>query len=347
MIIIKNYHIYLYPVILFITIITFPGCFDKIGSKNEYKDKTKFKKLATKLYVDFDTSMQSEKYKSKIDSNRPLFNFFRYYYDKNSLDTAIPQEICKVPKILHYIWLGKKLPEQYMQYLNSWFKYQPDWTYVFWVDNSKNYDLGELKNFDLDDLKKYLEASNINNLPEQKKIVIDVKNINFDNKKFFYESRNYGQRSDILKWEALYRFGGVYIDVDFECINPLDILNHTYDFYAGIQPLDTGIIQLGSAIVAACPHHPILKRCVETIKDDWIHQQITVSTGALHFTKAFCEGVNNNNFISIALPANYFYPCGYEEQRLPRKNWLKPESFAIHHWAGSWLKPDGWDQRDA
>lgn len=337
----KSYYIFLYPVILLTTIITFSGCFEKISSRNEYKDQTKFKNLAKSLYVDFDTSMQTTRYKNKIDANRPLFEFLRYNYEKNSFNNVEPTTICKIPKVFHYIWLGKKLPEQYKPFLDSWFKYHPDWTYVFWVDNPENYYLGELKDFDFDGLNKFLDSNNV----DTKRIVLDVKNLAFDNKKFFDETRNYGQRSDILRWEILYRLGGVYIDVDFECIKPLDMLHYMYDFYTGIQPLDTSFIQLGAALLGARPNHPILKKCVETIKDDWHYQQIVLSTGPLHFTKAFCESVNENNFINIALPASYFYPCGYEEQKLPRKNWIRPEAFAAHHWAGSWLKPEGWDPK--
>lgn len=313
------------------------------NSKNDYKNPEKFGKLAKSLYVDFDTSMQIEKYSSKAATNKPLIDFFRTSYENNSFKNVMPKEKCNIPKIFHYIWLGKKLPEQYDPFLQTWLKYHPDWTFIFWVDNPKNYYLGEIKDFNLDSLKKYIETENISN----KRIVIDIKNINFENKTFFDSTRNYGQRSDILRWEVLYRFGGVYIDVDFECIKPLDILHYTYDFYTGIQPLDTSFIQLGAALLGTIPNHPILQRCVETIKEDWKYPQIILSTGPLHFTKCFYEAFMIGNFVNIALPASYFYPCGYEEQRLPRKNWIRPESFAAHHWAGSWLKPEGWDPKNS
>ena len=336
----KSVNIFLAPAIL-TTILTLPGCFESFRSKSEYKDPTKFKKLAKNLYVDFDTSMQSSKYGNKIETNKPLFEFLRYNYENHSFNNVVPQDICKIPKIFHYIWLGKKLPEQFQPFLETWLKYQPDWTFIFWVDNPENYNLGEFKELDFDGLQKYLQTNDI----KAKRIVLDVKGLNFDNKQFFDTTRNYGQRSDILKWEVVYRFGGVYIDVDFECMRPLDLLHHMYDFYTGIQPLDTSFIQLGAALFGARAYHPILKRCVETIKDDWHHQQIVLSTGPLHFTKSFCESVNDNTFINVALPASFFYPCGYDEQKLPRKNWIKSEAFAAHHWAGSWLKPEGWDPK--
>ncbi len=45
-------------------------------------------------------------------------------------------------------------------------------------------------------------------------------------------------------------------------------------------------------------------------------------------------------FRDIALPASYFYPCGYEQRGTDRELWCKAESYAVHHWAGSWLKKE-------
>ena len=65
-------------------------------------------------------------------------------------------------------------------------------------------------------------------------------------------------KSDIARYEIIYRYGGVYIDTDFECLRPLDFLHYIYDFYTGIQPLDSAYLQLGIGILAAAPAHPYL-----------------------------------------------------------------------------------------
>jgi len=336
----KRYNSVLFLVII---ILMLPSCFRNPLSNNSYKDISQFNSLAKSLYIDFDTSMQTTRYQNKINhKNQSLFSLLRYRYEISSFNKVIPQQICKIPKVFHYIWLGKKLPEEYEPFLQTWLKNHPNWTFVFWVDNPENYDLGKVKEFSFDQLKKYLHSSD----RAEKRIVIDVKHINFENRKFFDLTKNYGQRSDILRWEVIYRFGGVYIDVDYESVKPLDILHHTYDFYTGVQPLDTSFIQLGAALLGARPGHPILKHCIETIKDDWYNSQIIISTGPIHFTKSFCATIGKTGFVDVALPASYFYPCGYDEQKLPRKNWIKKESFAVHHWAGSWLKPDAWDKKN-
>jgi len=328
---------------LTLSLMILPGCFEKKIDESSYTNINQFNSLSKQLYIDFNNSMRTQKYQKKIEKSggNNLLSFLDRMYEVNSFNKVNAKQYCKIPKIFHYIWFGKKLPEEYKPFLQTWLKNHPDWTFVFWVDNPQNYDLGTLCDFSFDDLKQHLNNST---KTEMRKIVIDVKNLKFENRTFFDESKNYGQKSDILKWEVVYRFGGVYIDVDYESIKPLDMLNHMYDFYTGVQPLDTSFVQLGAALFAARPGHPILKHCVETIKDDWKHKQIVASTGPLHFTKSFYQTIGKNNTIDVALPASYFYPCGYDEQKLPRKEWIKPESFAVHHWAGSWLKPEGWEQ---
>jgi len=317
------------------------GCFQSTPDISPYKDVNKFNQLADSLYVNFDISMQKERYKNKIKNYQPLFSFLKHQYEINNFKRVSTNPTPKIPKIFHYIWLGKKLPDQYKPFLDTWLNNHSDWTFIFYVDNPQNYNLGTLlSNFTFQDIAKYLQ-----NITRRKRIVIDVKNLYFDNRRFFDETKNYGQRSDILKWEVVYRFGGVYIDIDIESIKPLDMLHHMYDFYTGLQPLDTNAVQLGAALFGARPHHPILKHCTESIKDDWIYKQIITSTGPIHFTKSLCKTIGHSNFVNIVLPASYLYPCGYEEQKIARSKWIRPESFAVHHWAGSWLKPEGFDTK--
>jgi mannosyltransferase OCH1-like enzyme len=296
-------------------------------------------------FVDFDVSMQTEKYAHSCKNMglEQLLNYFRAMYTKTSFFKIRPQKELKIPKILHYIWLGRKLPQEYIPFLETFKQNHPDWTFIYWVDNPENYDLGT--EFSCDNFNLLEQALHDQKLPGNQ-IVINVKKLPFENRIFFDEATNYGEKSDILKWEIIYQFGGAYIDVDMESLKALTILHHMYDFYTGIQPLDTNLVQLGAAIFGACPRHPILKHCIDTIKSDRHKQQIVIKTGPIHFTKSFLAeaGNPNRNTIDIALPASYFYPCGYEQRGSDPASWMRPEAFAVHHWAGSWLKPEGFEE---
>src|SRR4051812_34010104 len=63
--------------------------------------------------------------------------------------------------------------------------------------------------------------------------------------------RHPAERSDILRIEVLERFGGVYVDTDFECLRPLDPLLGGVDFFLGdLKPGRTN-----NAIIGAMAGH--------------------------------------------------------------------------------------------
>ncbi len=164
----------------------------------------------------------------------------------------------------------------------------------------------------------------------------NIHTVLLDNQDLFNAATNYGEKSDILKYELLYKFGGVYADFDYECLKPLDILNHSYDFYIGIQPMDTNLVQLGLGLFASIPGHPLLKKCITELRESK-SPHIVARTGPLFFTRIFWHYPDDNTTLNVALPASYLYPMGYNQRGTPATVWQKPESFAVHHWAGSWL----------
>jgi mannosyltransferase OCH1-like enzyme len=231
-----------------------------------------------------------------------LYLFFKDLYNKYALNIHKASTKLKIPKIIHQIWLGSSVPSVYASYIKSWKEKHPDWAYMLWTDE------------------------NVHTL------------FPLYNQHFYDEVENYGAKSDILRWEILYRFGGLYVDMDYECLNPLDELHYAYDFYTGIQPLDAVFLQLGAALVGSIPGHPILKHCIETVKDDWHHKGAPTKTGPVHFTRSFyaCAG---RGTIDIALPPFYVYPLGSMEKptRQLYNAWIAQGSYAVHWWSKSWM----------
>lgn len=289
--------------------------------------------------VDFDESMQTNAYQNVLQQgqSQQLLSVFRNLYTRNNFSHVTVQQTAKIPKYLHTVWFGGKMPEEYEPFCQSWIDYHPEWVHIFWTDNKLNYDRGEKVLYSFAELEEFLRT----NKKAGARIVMDVSKVDFPNRAFYDKSINFGERSDIIKWEIVYRFGGVYVDTDFQCLQSLDLLNHTYDFYTGLQPLDTNRVQLGAALFAAIPHHPILQQCVEGIKENQHIVPIVAKTGPLHFTRSFIMKAGQQGMLDIAFPASYFYPCSYEQRNEKAEVWQKPEAFAIHHWAGSWLKPEG------
>ena len=263
-------------------------------------------------YVDFDVSMRLAEYPRSIGTTKrivgidgqELYDFFKDLYNKYNLTALRNRGIHmeeKIPRIIHQIWIGGPLPEAFEELCESWKFYHMSrgWFYKLWTDE-------------------------------------DAAKMKLHNRKFFDETDSPGVKSDIMKWEIVYNFGGFYLDVDFECLKPLDPLL-VYDFVTAIQPLDGFFVQLGAALYGARPYHPILEHCINAIKDDWHHKGAPTKTGPVHYTKSFFAMAGKDGSIDMALPVNYAYPLGAQEKNYQYEKWVNEGAYAIHHWAKSWM----------
>jgi len=265
-------------------------------------------------YISFDTSMQTKKYIKAIAVTKKiteingieLYKLFKKLYNKHNLSNLTPSEKPKIPKIIHVVWINGKIedcsvPDELKKYIVTWIAKHPDWKFKLWTD-------------------------------------ADVAKITLNNQDLYDDATNFGVKSDILKYEIVYRYGGVYVDTDFECLQPLDIFHHCYDFYVGIQPLDTQYLQLGAALFAAKPGHPILKHVIDTMKKSYeTHEGAPAKTGPIHFTRAFFDIADTLDTIDVAFPASYFYPLGGYEKEINRTHWKNLGAFAVHWWGMTWM----------
>jgi mannosyltransferase OCH1-like enzyme len=257
--------------------------------------------------VDFDKSMQLENHQEMLaqPSFEKLYTVCKNQYNTYHPANTKPSNKLRIPKKLHQIWLGGngKLPYEYKEFQKSWQKHHPDWEYKLWTEK-------------------------------------DLATFPFKNRDLFDASVNYGEKSDIWRYEILEKEGGLYIDTDYECLAPLDVFHYTYDFYTGIQPMDTNMVQLGIGLIGARPGHPLLKLAILNLRHTQDTEQIIAKTGPVFFTRIYYNAVATTGMRDVAFPASYFYPKGYEQRTLNATHWIKPESFAVHHWAGSWLKKE-------
>lgn len=215
----------------------------------------------------------------------------------------------KIPTILHFIWLGPKpLPADFERFVEGWKKAHPAWKIIIWRDK-------------------------------------DVTKLRLTNYRPYRKSKNFGERSDIARYEILYRFGGVYADTDFECLKSLEPLHELFSFYAGISYDLYGYLFNG--LIGTVPNHPIMQYCIEKIGQtnwdsiiyDGSGSGILQRTGPFLLTEAFLARMNQDSH-AIALPPCYFYswPSFSECADRPYKYRDAATSYAIHHWHTAWLR---------
>ncbi len=103
----------------------------------------------------------------------------------------------KIPKVIHQIWLGgKPLPQTFQKYRETWVEKNPEWDFILWTEKNLN---------------------NIGWLDRKKLDILCHPAI----------------KSDYLRFLIIKEFGGVYIDIDFECLKPLNTLLNDVGIFIG------------------------------------------------------------------------------------------------------------------
>jgi mannosyltransferase OCH1-like enzyme len=280
------------------------------------------------IFPDFKTSMlrdtgQIDKYINRKQiyesANRKYVQLFEDNYIRLAeIVRNDRNEMYRIPPIVHQIWLGSKVPEKYKSWMESWMKLR-GWQYMLWTDE-------EAKKFPM------------------------------RNRDLYERSSNYGEKSDILRLEILCKYGGLYVDTDFECVRPelFEELHSSFDFYIGFEPLEHGMVKfkmfkMCNAIIAAIPEHPLIKDLVENMRANFFayrsHTGPIGTTGPSYITRIICEYMESHidTLRNMCFPSTLFYPfsvldiqrfCDNQEDSLP----VFPETAAIHYWNMSWVK---------
>jgi hypothetical protein len=141
-----------------------------------------------------------------------------------------------IPKVIHQLWISNSpIPQNFKYYLETWKENHPDWIIKVWTEQ-------------------------------------DIIKENFPSMDLYWLARSYAERSDIARYEILYRYGGLYIDTDIECFANFDDLHHKYDFYTNFEPpaINKKRVSILNAMIGSVPKHPILKQTLFQIRENWV-----------------------------------------------------------------------------
>jgi mannosyltransferase OCH1-like enzyme len=102
----------------------------------------------------------------------------------------------KVPKYIHQTWKTESVPYWLAKYVASWIKFNPKWEYVFWTDND-------------------IEGLLSNKFPELIDVYVRLP-INI-------------MKIDLARYCIMKTYGGIYVDLDFECYKSIDSCIRDHD----------------------------------------------------------------------------------------------------------------------
>ncbi len=211
-----------------------------------------------------------------------------------------------IPKIIHYCWFGgNPLPELAKKCIASWKKYCPDYEIIEW--NESNYDISSAP--------LYVRQA--------------------------YEAKKWAFATDYIRYDVLYKMGGVYFDVDVELIKPIDNLLIKGAFMGCENDGDEIAINPGIGL-AFEKENPLVKEIIDFyhtikfIKDDGTQnlETVVIYTTKILLSKGLKRENTIQNVMGISIyPTEYFCPKDFETGELN----LTDNTYSIHHFDASWF----------
>lgn len=201
-----------------------------------------------------------------------------------------------IPRVFHRVWFGRPMPAPFEEYGRTWMRHHPGWEMRTWNDR---------------------------NLPPLR------------NRRLFDASSVWAEKSDIVRYELLHRYGGVYIDTDFECRKNLEPLLAGVDALAATEDGRW----VSNSIIGTTPGHPLMARMIDAIArsaGSGPDAPVNERTGPKLFSEVL-ESLALEGHSPTVFPARWFYPYHFSEPE--RRHEAFPEAYAVHHWAGSWSAP--------
>uniref|UniRef100_A0A6C0CYV5 Uncharacterized protein n=1 Tax=viral metagenome TaxID=1070528 RepID=A0A6C0CYV5_9ZZZZ len=177
----------------------------------------------------------------------------------------------KIPKIIHQVWIGPKEPP--IKPMDTWKNKHPDFEYIRWNESE-----------------------------------FEKRDMNFECQDKIDSMEQYCGKVDIMRLELLYKYGGVFLDADSVCIEPIDyLLNNNFMIYEN-EKVRKDLIANG--IMGFVPKHPFIKKCINFIKNNEVSQSKTgllpwQITGPTLVTKIYDKDIFNDIRI---LPSYTFLP---------------------------------------
>jgi len=148
------------------------------------------------------------------------------------------------------------------------------------------------------------------------------------------------QRADVVSYELLWRFGGIYANTDVECLKPLDPILDGVEAFCGIEQGEFYC----NALMGAVPGHPFLDALLDELFDRYV-ARTRVGQAMNEVTGPHCLTEYANRFDITVFPQHYFYPYGYLEMD---REWDEhPDSYCSHHWnhtRGRWSEEPEWSR---
>ncbi len=226
----------------------------------------------------------------------------------------------KIPKIIHQTWKSENISSPFDKLVQTWRDFLPNWEYILWTDEMN---------------RKFVQTHFSHFLDKYDAYPTNI------------------QRADAIRYLLLKVYGGLYVDLDFECLENIEPLLKGASFVAGKEP-DWHATRFGfdyiicNAFMASIPNSDFInflcQRLINHSGGKVVNNGIDIldSTGPFLLTHAY-NAFDNKADIQI-LESKTIYPIGQWEVEKIKKNQIPKEmeerinqAHAIHYFFGTWF----------
>lgn len=221
-----------------------------------------------------------------------------------------------IPRILHQTWKTDRIPERFQPWVDSWARHNPDWTRMFWNDRTLLDFVGE-------------------HYPD------------FVDTFCGYPSGIF--RADAGRYLLLHHFGGVYADLDCECVAPFDPIMGEDRVVLCKEPAlhEVGVIPqrglphlLFNGTMVSPAKHPFWVHVADCMLYSAHSGEVLDATGPCLLTSAQASYPDQDRL--VIHPPKLFAPTDHHGRHDASPENERVETLSVHHWAGTWLaKPVG------
>ncbi|BCJ92955.1 hypothetical protein acsn021_05240 [Anaerocolumna cellulosilytica] len=238
-----------------------------------------------------------------------IFPFLRsLQQDKDALNASKNRIIIRnnqpnIPKKIHYTWFsGQKMPESMIKCKESWKKYCPDYQIIEW--NQENYDVTKCK---------YMQQA--------------------------IENKKWGFAGDYARLDLIYKYGGIYLDLDVELVKNLDELLYN-EAYASFE--STKFVNFGSGFGAVAGFSLLKEMMSEYERIDFVDSNglLNLAASPVYQTKVLEKlGLRRNGSMQL-ISGMTIYPFDFlcAQSVLTGIIYQTENTHSIHRFAASWME---------
>ncbi|HYH19205.1 MAG TPA: glycosyltransferase [Azospirillum sp.] len=224
-----------------------------------------------------------------------------------------------IPKILHQLWKDADVPPRFAHFRETWRRLHPGWEHRLWTDA---------------DLHAFVARAFPDFLPVYEAYEEPIR------------------RADAARYLILKRYGGLYADLDFECLKPVDPLLAGHSLVIGLEPdshlaldkaVERGVTRiLCPSLIASVPGHAFWDHVIGALRRNRNAADVLDATGPFLLTRAL-DGFADADSVTL-LPPRLVYPADkadcWNGRLFDIRYWerITRDAYAVHHWDGTWFR---------